>query len=271
MFRCLRFLTLLTVLLAVLATADFATAKEGSGQKAGSATKTDSGKTKTDSGKTDPGSQEGFVSLFNGKNLDNWIQRGGKATYKIEGDTIVGTSTLKTPNTFLCTQREYADFVLELELKVDDGLNSGIQIRSHCNDHAVRVEIKNAKGEVVTKEIPAGRVHGYQVEIDPSDRAYSGGIYDEARRGWLNDLSGDENKAAREAFKRGAWNKYRIVASGNSIKTWVNGVPAANLIDDMDAAGLIALQVHGIGDREKLAGTQVRWRNIHIKEINAAQ
>lgn len=242
-----RFSTLLTALLVVVASTDFANAKEDSGKKAG------------------------YVSLFNGKNLDNWVKRGGEASYKIEGDTIVGTSTLNTSNTFLCTKREYANFILEVELKVDDGLNSGIQIRSHCNDHPVSIEIKNEKGETVTKTIPAGRIYGYQVEIDPSDRAFSGGIYDEARRGWLNNLAGDKNKAAREAFKRGEWNKYRIVASGSSIKTWVNGVPAANLTDDMDAAGLIALQVHGIGDHKDLAGTQVRWRNIHIKEMDAAK
>ncbi len=239
----LRVLTLLTALLVVVAPTDFANAKKGSGKKAG------------------------YASLFNGKNLDNWVKRGGEATYKIEGDTIVGTSTLNTSNTFLCTKREYSDYILEVELKVDDGLNSGIQIRSHCHAQPTKVEIKNEEGETVTTTIPAGRVHGYQVEIDPSDRAFSGGIYDEARRGWLQKPAGDENKAAREAFKRGEWNKYRIQAIGSSIKTWINGVPVSNLTDDMDAAGLIALQVHGIGDHKELAGTQVRWRNIFIKEV----
>jgi len=206
--------------------------------------------------------------LFNGQNLDNWIKRGGVASYKIEGDTIVGTSTLNTPNSFLCTKRDYADFILEVDLKVNDGLNSGIQIRSHCYDQPVSFEVKNKQGEVVTKTIPAGRVHGYQVEIDPSDRAFSGGIYDEARRGWLQNPSGEENQAAREAFKRGEWNLYRIEAIGPSIKTWINGVPVSNLTDNMDTAGLIALQVHGIGEDKELAGTQVRWRNLRIKEIS---
>jgi len=247
MYQRLHSVTLLTTLLATLLTtvvsANFANAKEGSGMKAG------------------------FSSLFNGKNLDNWVKRGGKATYKIEGNAIVGTSTLNTSNTFLCTKRDYADYILEVELKVDDGLNSGIQIRSHCFGKPTTVEIKNKKGEFETKTIPAGRVHGYQVEIDPSDRAFSGGIYDEARRGWLQNPAGDENQAARAAFKRGEWNKYRIEAIGPSIKTWINGVPISDLTDDMDAAGLIALQVHGIGDHKELAGTQVRWRNIHIKEM----
>ena len=200
----------------------------------------------------------GFVSLFNGKNLDNWVRRGGVAEYHIEGNAIVGTSKPNTPNTFLCTKREYADFILEVELKVDDGLNSGIQIRSH---------VKGVPAKSKEKKAFTGRVFGYQVEIDPSDRAYSGGIYDEARRGWLNDLSGDENKAAREAFKRGEWNTYRIEAIGNSLKTWVNGVPAANLTDDADASGFIALQVHGIGGDQDKIGKQVRWRNLHLQEV----
>lgn len=209
-----------------------------------------------------------FVPLFNGKDLDGWIKRGGTAKYHIDGDAIVGSSVMNTPNTFLCTPRNYGDFELTVELKVDDGLNSGIQIRSEAFDEPQEVTFKNADGKQINKKIPAGRVHGYQVEIDPSDRAYSGGIYDEARRGWLNDLSGEENKAAREAFKRNAWNQYRILAVGDNIKTWVNGVPAADLKDDMTAEGFIALQVHGIGDNKEHEGKQVRWRNLMIREIN---
>lgn len=212
-------------------------------------------------------STEGFVSLFDGESLEGWIKRGGKAEYHIEGDAIVGTSVINTPNTFLCTPRNYSNFVMTVELKVDDGLNSGIQIRSEVYDEPKEIEVTNAKGKTIKKKIAAGRVHGYQVEIDPSDRAYSGGIYDEARRGWLNDLSGDENKAAREAFKRGEWNRYRIRAVGKSIKTWVNGVPAADMKDGMTAEGFIGLQVHGIGGKEELIGKQVRWRKLMIKEV----
>ena len=247
------FLSLTLALLSVHSTLaqDVLTKKSDASAKSGSATK------------------EGFVSLFNGKNLDNWVQRRGKAKYSIEGDAIVGTSTLNTPNTFLCTPRDYGDFILELDFKVDDGLNSGIQIRSHSFDKETTVEYKNAEGKMATKKIPAKRVHGYQVEIDPSDRGWSAGIYDEARRGWLNDLS--KNKAAREAFKHNEWNHYRIEAAGDSIKTWINGVPAADLTDDMTAEGFIALQVHGIGNNKELEGKQVRWRNVMLKELNGDQ
>lgn len=202
-------------------------------------------------------SAQEFVSLFNGKSLDGWVQRGGKAKYVVEDGTIVGTTVKGTPNSFLCTERDYGDFVLELEVKADPNLNSGIQIRSHCYEYETTYET-GAK----TAKIPAGRVHGYQVEVDhqPS-RRWSGGIYEEGRRGWLFDLT--KNKAAGEAFKFGDWNKYRIECRGASIKTWVNGVPAADLLDAETPSGFIALQVHS----SSTEGLQVAWRNIKIQEL----
>jgi len=186
-----------------------------------------------------------WVELFDGKTLNGWIQRGGKAIYKVEDGCVVGTTVAKTPNSFLCTEKNYSDFILELDFKVDKGLNSGVQIRSNS-----------------LQEYKDGRVHGYQVEIDPSDRAWTGGIYDEGRRGWLNDLK--DNEAARKAFKQGEWNHFRIEAVGPSIKTWLNGVAAADLTDTMTATGFIALQVHQNPSKPPL---QVRWRNIRLQEI----
>lgn len=187
---------------------------------------------------------EKWEQLFDGKTLNGWIQRNGKAKYEAVDGTIVGTTVLNTPNSFLCTEKMYTDFILELELLADPGINSGIQIRSHSFPNYNK-----------------GRVHGYQVEIDTSDRAWSGGIYDEARRGWLNDLK--NNAAARKAFENGKWNKYKIEAVQNRIRTWVNGVPAADLTDSMTAKGFIALQVHG----SKTAGNKIRWRNIRIIDL----
>jgi hypothetical protein len=201
-----------------------------------------------------------FVPLFDGQTLDNFTQRGGKADYRIEGDTIVGSSVPNTPNSFLCTNKEYGDFILELEFKVDPGLNSGVQIRSEYLEQGKEVEYKDK-----TLKLPAKRVFGYQVEIDPSDRAWSGGIYDESRRGWLNNL--EKNDAARKAFKKGEWNKFRIECRGDSIKTWLNGVPAADLNDSLTPKGFIALQVHGVG--EKKDTLSVRWKNINIQELEA--
>jgi hypothetical protein len=191
------------------------------------------------------GEDEGeWRRLFDGETLGGWVQRGGKATYRVEDGMIVGTTVTNTPNSFLCTETEFGDFVLELDFKVDEKLNSGVQIRSQS-----RPEFKD------------GRVHGYQVEIDPSPRAWTGGIYDEGRRGWL--LSLDENAAARQAFRQGEWNHFRIEAIGDSIKTWLNGVLAADLRDAMTASGFIGLQVHG----SDTAGLEVRFRNINILEL----
>jgi catechol 2,3-dioxygenase-like lactoylglutathione lyase family enzyme len=196
--------------------------------------------------------------LFDGQSIEGWIQRGGKAKYRVEDGQIVGASVPNTSNSFLCTPRDYGDFILELDFKVDPKLNSGVQIRSQCFDEPKEIEHNGEK-----KKIPAGRVHGYQVEIDPKERAWSGGIYDEGRRGWLNDLS--KNESARKAFKPGDWNSFKIECRGDSIKTWINGVPAADLKDDMTPKGFIALQVHGVGDATD--PREVRWRNIRIQEL----
>lgn len=185
-----------------------------------------------------------WTQLFNEENLDGWTKKGGDAEYRVENSAIIGTTQHNTPNTFLTTNKDYEDFILEVDFKVHPSMNSGIQIRSNSLDNYMD-----------------GRVHGYQVEIDPSDRAWSGGIYDEARRGWLVDLG--ENSKAQQAFKQNEWNTYRIEAIGDTIKTWINGVPASHLIDDKTSKGFIALQVHSIGEDAE-AGTEVMWKNIKI-------
>ncbi|MEM7600378.1 MAG: DUF1080 domain-containing protein, partial [Verrucomicrobiota bacterium] len=144
-----------------------------------------------------------WITLFNGENLDGWTQRGGVATYEVIDGVIVGSTVPKTPNSFLCTKEDYGNFILEVEYKVDPTLNCGVQFRSLSNS-----------------EYKDGRVHGYQAEIDPSDRGWSAGIYDEGRNGWLNDLS--DNPEARYAFKQNDWNHYRIEAVGNRLVTFIN-------------------------------------------------
>jgi len=193
-------------------------------------------------------SSQGWQLLFNGKDLSGWKQLNGHANYEAKNGEIIGTTVTNEPNSFLATEKNYGDFILELELLVDNSMNSGIQIRSES-----KPDYQN------------GRVHGYQVEIDPSDRKWSGGLYDEARRGWLYPL--DINPAGQNAFKKDTWNKYRVECIGNSIRTWVNGVPTANVIDAMTPTGFIALQVHQIykGDQP---GKKIRWRNIRIQTSN---
>lgn len=201
---------------------------------------------------------ESWTPLFDGKTLEGWVQRGGKAEYRVEEDAIVGRCVPNTPNSFLCTKREFTNFVLELEFKVDAGLNSGVQIRSHCFEAATSFEWNGR-----THKVGANRVHGLQVEVDPSARAWSGGVHEEGARGWLNNLK--NNEPARLAFKKDDWNHLHIECRGDSIKTWINKVPAADLKDARVPAGFIGLQVHGVGRNEKTM--EVRFRNLRIKEL----
>jgi len=193
-----------------------------------------------------------WVSLIEENSIDGWSILGGNATYEVEDGIITGTTVADTPNTFLTTNEMYGDFIFEIEVKVDPVVNSGIQIRSNSFPY-----YRN------------GRVHGYQVEIDPSDRAWSGGIYDEARRGWLNTLENSEE--AQKAFKQNEWNHYRIEAIGDNIKTWINGVPTAYLIDDKTASGFIGLQVHSIGDNMDMLGKTVQWKNARVLTENLSE
>jgi hypothetical protein len=182
--------------------------------------------------------------LFDGKSLSGFEQINGNAKYRIESGHLVGISELNTPNSFLATQNTYDDFILEFEVFVDHGLNSGVQFRSESK-----------------KDYLNGRVHGYQCEIETSSRKWAGGVYDEARRGWLYPLT--RNPKGQTAFVTGTWNHYRIEAIGNSIRTYVNGIQCANLVDSMTSSGFIAFQVHSISNPED-AGKKVRWRAIKI-------
>lgn len=193
--------------------------------------------------------------LFDGKTLDGWIQKNGKASYQVEDGTIVGETAPGSPNSFLCTVEEYGDFELEFEVKlIDDELNSGVQIRS---------QTKPAKGDQ-----QFGRVNGPQVEIEASweKGAESGYIYGEACGGWMTPK---DKLVPHKLFKNGEWNKYRIVAKGPKIMTWINGEQVSDLTDaakfESHPKGFIGLQVHSVGDKGPY---QVAWRDIKIKVLD---
>lgn len=192
-----------------------------------------------------PGAAQPWEKLFNGKNLDGWKLMNGQAQYVAANNEIVGTTVMGSPNSFLATEKTFSDFILELEFKVDGDINSGVQIRSES-----KPEYQN------------GRVHGYQVEIDPSRRAWTGGIYDEARREWLYPL--EYNPSAKGAFKKSEWNTMRVECIGPRIRTWINGVASAQIVDDVTPRGFIALQVHSVSKPED-AGIKIHWRNIRIQ------
>lgn len=187
-----------------------------------------------------PRSESGLKPIFNGKNWSGWDRR-GQAKYSIRDGVIVG-ETGKGGHGWLCTSRTYGDFILELDVKIDTG-NAGIQIRSHIDDKDVMV--------------------GYQIEVDPSKRAWSGGLYEQGGRGWLQPLT--NNPAAQQAFKVGQWNHYRIEAIGDRLRSWVNGVPAADHLDAESLEGVIALQVHA-GQN-----VHVEYRNIRLADLGRHQ
>lgn len=192
-------------------------------------------------------SAEGWTDLFDGRTLAGWTRRGGAAEYRVEDGTIVGETRPNQPNAFLCTDAVFSDFELTFEFRVDAEANSGVQFRSNS-----RPDYRN------------GVVHGYQFEIDTTERAWTGGVYEEGRRGWIANLV--RNDAARAAFRPGAWNRGRVLAVGNRVRTWLNDVPAADLTDFApisDRTGFVALQVHGVGARKE--PLRVAWRNLRLR------
>ena len=206
--------------------------------------------------------QEEFVSLFNGKDLDGWTQKNGTATYEVVDGTIRGTTAEGSPNSFLCSNKEYGDFELRFDVKLVHGeLNSGVQIRSRTKELNKKQKEKGVKW---------GRVFGPQVEIEASGNkgAESGYIYGEATgRGWLTPK---DKLIAHKHFKDGQWNSYRIVARGANIKTWINSQPVSDLTDEAifktHPQGFVGLQVHGIPKNK--GPFQVHWKNIRIHELD---
>ena len=187
--------------------------------------------------------------LFDGKTLDGWKTLGGGADYKVIDGAIVGSSRPGVPNSFLVTEKTFGDFILDLDVRQDVGpTNSGVQFRS-----------------LSTPEFENGRVHGYQTDIDPSERQWSGGIYEEAQRGWF--YTGEMNPPGKSLYKFGEWNHYRIEAIGPRLRVWINGKPAADVIDDATASGFIGLQVHSI-EKPEDAGRTTTWKNLNIQTGN---
>ena len=193
--------------------------------------------------------KNGATPIFDGKTLAGWKTLGGGADYKVVDGTIVGSSRPGIPNSFLVTEKDYRDFIFEFDVRQDVGpTNSGVQIRS-----------------LSTPDFENGRVHGYQVDVDPSPRQWSGGIYEEAQRGWF--YTGEMNPPAKALYKFGEWNHYRIEAIGPRMRVWINDAPAADLIDDVTKEGFFGLQVHSVNTAEE-AGRTTSWKNLTVQTKN---
>ena len=186
-----------------------------------------------------PAPEAEFEALLRAEDLAAW-RLTGAATFSIEDGALYGRDA-GSRNSFLVSPRHYADFELRCEVRIEAGGNSGIQVRSAVDE----------AGDFV---------RGWQLEIESTDRRWSGGLYEERARGWLDPLEGQE--AARSAFKVGEWNEYRILCSGPRVRSWVNGVACADWEElDGPRTGILAFQVHGGQD------CHVRWRNLRIREI----
>lgn len=205
--------------------------------------------------------KEKWVSLFDGKTFNGWKQLQGEAKYEIRDGAIVGIVTEGVPvNSFLVTEELFGDFIFECEFKADAGINSGVQFRSAPPDGAERK-----------------RVYGYQCEIDPTPRALTGGLYEEGRRGWFvpSQNKGEPQQAfAREhgpKFRAGEWNTLRIEARGPHIKTWLNGQPVVDYVDQQEDVrvkrGFFGMQVHSTRKTE-LYGKEIAFRNLRVLKLD---
>ncbi|MDD4109099.1 MAG: DUF1080 domain-containing protein [Prolixibacteraceae bacterium] len=213
--------------------------------------------------------EEGWVNLFDGNTLDgwkvinqDWNKPDSKPDFYIEDNIIVCNTRLNTGGGYLVTEKSYTNFILELDVKIDTSLNSGIQCRSRQWERDTITKIFS--GVPAERKWRAGYVWGYQIEVDPSNRAWSGGLYEPGNRGWLVTL--ENNKIAQEAFKPMDWNHFKIVMDSNKIQTWVNSVPIVDTTDDMSFSGFIGIQFHG-ANKEWQKNKKSMWKNIRIKEL----
>ena len=210
------------------------------------------------------------LKIFNGSNLNGWLNYGGGKFY-VENNCIVAEAITGLPNTFLHTEKKYQNFELQFDVKLDTVLNSGVQIRSNIyqNDtETVRWGGRfDQEGQKDLKNIirKAGTFWGYQIEIDPTSRAWSGAIYEEAGRGFLHTPG--VNQKVKSAFKPLEWNHYKIRVKDNHIQSWVNGVIIGDVYDDLTDDGYIALQLHSIGKNKIRANKKIRWKNLSLKEL----
>ena len=211
--------------------------------------------------------------LFDGKTLNGWNVNNqdfdhpdAKPEFNVEDGMIVCNSTLNTSGGYLITEKSYKNFILELDVKIDTLLNSGIQCRGQIwkKDTTTLYIAGDEKGTEHQGTWKAGYIWGYQIEIDPSPRSWTGGLYEPGNRGWVVTLA--DNEAARKAFRKHDWNHFKIMMNGNHIQVWVNGIPTLDTEDNMSASGFIGFQFHGAG-RQEQENMKSKWKNIRIKQL----
>jgi hypothetical protein len=203
-----------------------------------------------------------WIQLFNGKDIDAWTSRGGEASYTVEDGVLVGTTKTNTPNTFLCPKQKFGDFELTFDVKCDEGLNSGVQIRSIDNAKLIPNGLTKVEKEKATRRVKQSSLCGPQVEIAANGNA--GAVWFEGVGGWLLE---PKPELTAKAYKKDGWNSYRVVAKDAKIQVWINGTKIADAQETRThmKSGYLGFQVHGIGKRTETF--QVRWKNIKIREL----
>jgi len=217
--------------------------------------------------------QDGWKDLFDGKTLNgwrvinqDWTNPDSKPDFYVENGMIVCNTTMDNEGGYLVLEKSYDNFILEFDVKIDTSLNSGLQCRSRQweKDTATVYVAGDAQGTKRLTKWRKGYVWGYQIEVDPSSRAWSGGLYEPGNRGWIVTLAG--NEAARKAFKPMDWNHFKIVMNGTKIQTWVNNIQTVDITDNMSASGIIGLQFHRAYSDYQI-NKKSMWKNIRIKEL----
>ncbi len=193
------------------------------------------------------GESDEWTDMFNGVDLSGWHNPYPYGEAKVEEGEI---RLLANKKFFLAYDRRVADFEMTAEIKLPEGkANSGILFRSQKKDNGV--------------------MFGYQAEVDGSDRRWSGGLYDEGRRGWIHPKKPLDHpynlknwqEDRKNAFKRNGWNRYRIRCAGDHIRIWVNGIETTNLRDSTDQKGYLAIQHHGE------TGQVYRFKNLRLLDL----
>ena len=203
-----------------------------------------------------------WATLFNGKDIEGWEQKGGAATYRVEDGCIVGTTKPRTPNTFLCPPKSYDDFELTFEVKCDEALNSGVQIRSISSADEIPAGLSEKDATKAKKKADGKSLFGPQVEIAANGNA--AGVWFEGVGGWL---LAPKPEVTNNAYKKDSWNNYRVLAKGETIQVWVNGTKISDGKDTRThfTKGRLGFQVHGVG--QKTEPLSVRWKNIRIRKV----
>jgi Domain of Unknown Function (DUF1080) len=178
-----------------------------------------------------------FTAIFNGKDLSGWTAHGTEKWYVENGELICESGADKQYG-YLSTNKNYKNFVLELQFKLEANGNSGVFIRSG---------------------IEGTKISGWQVEVAPPGY-HTGGIYESYGREWLIQPKPEDEKI----LKATDWNTLKIEAIGDEVTSYLNGSKMVYIKDEKIGAGqgFIALQIHDGG------GIKVRWKNIRIKSLD---